>query len=94
MTELSITDLAIVRRCVHDLTPGDLAKVRQIHAERLAELRPQLAAVERAVAMREESIRLIDAKTPSYERDGIRYCAECNEQLTRGHAKGCRTGQV
>lgn len=63
--ELSRADRVIVDKVNSDLSPEQVAVVREIHAAALADLRPKHAASGRAIAMREASLaRLAEMDTP------------------------------
>lgn len=58
--ELSETDLLIVRGALDKMGPGDVFRFREIHEAALRSLRPRLASIQRAVAMHEASLSLIE----------------------------------
>lgn len=49
----------IVEMVCANPTPDLVAEIRKIHEDRLAELRPQLAAMQREVAMRELALEIL-----------------------------------
>lgn len=58
--ELSPMDRKVVELTTADTPPAQVPGIRKIHLDCLRELEPQLAAAQRAIAMREYALELLD----------------------------------